>query len=458
MRKDPDTRRVRGLGLAGWALCAATPLIARPASARPDAPAPLTAASDRWDGYSELLRLIRQELGTARVSPLATLDFDSLQPGDALVITHPEVALDEESITRFLAEGGRVLLLDDFGTSSPLLERFHIRRETSAIQNPRRYLAQNPALAVAQPVVRMNDEGHWTRHPTTEGIREVITNHAVALVHPDLTTLLEVETTSGPKTVAATGVIEGKGRLVAIGDSSLFINLMLRYPGNRTFLEHLARYLVERDEEARDGKLYLLSGAFAQKGSFGRSTPSEELLRSVRALRAEFERLKSEGLSDRMAKILAALCALAVLLSELRQGRPGAQVRLPSFAKDAPLEDKLARTTGKSRFSAAERRGKLIEAELKEALELTLADRVAGIPPLKNSDVAKALASLPEEAQRSGQRLTEELHIGLDQPSGLRARRLDNAELSRLSSEVTQLLHDLGRPEHTDRSDSHLIP
>lgn len=452
MRKDRDTRAHLGRGLVAGAYLLATlcGIAALPSFAQADEASPraLTPASELWDGYSELLRLARKELGASHVIPLAALDFDALRPGDALVITHPEGELDEESLTRFLAEGGRVLLLDDFGTSAPLLRRFHIQREATTITNPKRFIAHNTALAVAQPVVRSVESGGWSRHPTTEGVREVITNHAVALVHPDLTALLEVETSEGPKAVATTGVIEGKGRLVAISDSSLFINLMLRYPGNRAFLGNLTRYLVERDEGARSGNLYLVSGAFAQKGSYGRLSAREEFTRKLRSLRGELERLRSEGIPARLAQILAALCALAVLGFELRQGKPEARVRLPSFALGgAPsagesLDERIAR------LGQTEQRVSVIFAELGGALELALAERIRGAQPLTGPDVDAALATLPEATRRSGARVVKELRTWAEKPDGRRGRRLTEAELSRLVNEVTSLVQDL---RQTDR-------
>lgn len=398
----------------------------------------LTARNSGWDGYSEALEVIRQELGTHRVEPRAVLDFDALRPEDAVIITHPEVHLDDDSLMRFLSEGGRLLILDDFGTSGPLLSRFQIQREPNHIRDARRYVARNPALAVASPATRPSDDGTWIRHPTTEGVREVITNHAVALSHPELTPLLEVETTQGKKTLAATGVIEGKGRLVAIGDSSLFINLMLRYPGNRRFLAQLARYLVERDTDAQGGKLYLLSGHFEQKGTFGQSRPGEELAQRLRHLREELQRIRQEGLPGQMATFLAALLALGLVGLELRGARPDARVRTPSFVQSDSTR------TSEPRDRAHE--DALLLAELRSALELGLVSEMG-----RNMQPEAALEELSPELRETGKRLFSEL-LGLTSnrpPNGLTP-----TELSRLSSEVLTLIQHLSRSS-TRRSSPH---
>ena len=41
-----------------------------------------------------------------------------------------------------------------------------------------------------------------------------------------------------------TGIIAKSGRLFAMGDPSVVINEMLRYPGNRAFASGLLKYLV----------------------------------------------------------------------------------------------------------------------------------------------------------------------------------------------------------------------
>ncbi len=392
----------------------------------------LTARNSGWDGYSEALEVIRQELGPDRVEPRAVLDFDVLRPEDAVIVTHPEVRLDDDSLMRFLSEGGRLLILDDFGTSGPLLSRFQIQREPSHIQDARRYVARNPALAVASPATKRNDDGTWIRHPTTDGIREVITNHAVALSHPELTPLLEVETTKGRKTLAATGVIEGKGRLVAVGDSSLFINLMLRYPGNRKLLAQLARYLLERDADGAPGKLYLLSGHFEQKGSFGPSRPSEEIAQRVRHLREELERIRREGLPGQVASFLAALFALGLFGLELRGARPNARVRTLGFA-----EDELSRAP-EAHEKAHE--AAVLFAELRSALELSLLGATGKGPSSMAPE--RALEELAPELQETGTRLLAELKAVTSQrPKSGR----DDPELSRLSSEVLTLIQHLSR-------------
>lgn len=441
MGKGQSLRRVtrprRHLGTTIWASFLLSGTIGGTALAQesgettsPD----LTARNSSWDGYSEALEVIRDELGPGRVEPRAVIDFDALGPEDALIITHPEVSLDDDSLMRFLSEGGRLLILDDFGTSGPLLARFHIQREGSHIQDARRYVARNPALAVASPASRQGDDGTWIRHPTTDGVREVITNHSVALSHPDLTPLLEIETTKGAKTLAATGVIEGKGRLVAVGDSSLFINLMLRYPGNRKFLAQLARYLLERDGDGKPGKLYLLSGRFEQKGRFGPSRPSEELAQRLRHLKEELERIRRDGLPGQAASFLAALVALGLLGFELRGARPDARVRTPSFVEDKPPGAPEAR---RSAVDDA-----VLLAELHSALELSLAGASGGASAAHAPEAT--LRALPPELEETGKRLLAELGELMAERKGKRAEPA-HGELSRLSGEVLTLIQHLSR-------------
>src|SRR5688500_11725277 len=43
-----------------------------------------------WEGASELLSLARERLGSARVEPVARLDYSALTPKDGVLVLHPE--------------------------------------------------------------------------------------------------------------------------------------------------------------------------------------------------------------------------------------------------------------------------------------------------------------------------------------------------------------------------------
>src|ERR1022692_628133 len=75
---------------------------------------PLAPGSEDWEGLSQFVRMAQGELGPQRVVVTATLDLGDLRRSDALVIVHPEGALDPEELAIFMRSGGRVIVLDDY--------------------------------------------------------------------------------------------------------------------------------------------------------------------------------------------------------------------------------------------------------------------------------------------------------------------------------------------------------
>src|SRR5690606_17359772 len=111
---------------------------------------PFSTSSSDWEGYSEFVRLAQRRLGTARVALSAVLDFGRLCPSDAVRIVRPLRPLDDRSLSSFLASGGGVALLDDFGKGDGLIRKFgigRIRPPTSPLER----LRKNPDLASAVP-------------------------------------------------------------------------------------------------------------------------------------------------------------------------------------------------------------------------------------------------------------------------------------------------------------------
>jgi hypothetical protein len=123
-------------------------LVTRPASAAFD------LNDTTWEGGSELFELAKKRLGRERLEIAATLDYSKLTPKDGVVILHPEVPLDHEALSAFMRAGGRVAVLDDFGTSDAFLARFEIFR-VSAPQAPVKVLRDNPRLPIAEPAVQL---------------------------------------------------------------------------------------------------------------------------------------------------------------------------------------------------------------------------------------------------------------------------------------------------------------
>ena len=253
-------------------LCAAAMAVGLLLGFVPAARAAFDLNDTTWEGGSELFELAKKKLGRDRLEIAATLDYSKLSPKDGVVILHPEVPLDYAELSAFLRAGGRLALLDDHGSGDKFLARFQIYR-VRAPSTPAKMLRDNPNLAIAEPAVQIVAGQEQNRHPITQNVDSVVTNHPTALTHPNLTPVLTIAARGEPDaTLAVTGIIVNRGRLFAMGDPSAFINLMLRYPGNRKFAEGLLTYLVEPDSWGeRGGKLYFVTNHFSAEGSVRRS-------------------------------------------------------------------------------------------------------------------------------------------------------------------------------------------
>lgn len=218
-----------------------------------------------WEGSHELLTLARARLGNSRVNLVATLDFAALKPGDGVLVLHPTVSLNSDSLSEFMRSGGRIAILDDYGSSGPFLERFGIRRTNPPLR-PLESLRSNANLAWAVPILAATGGQNPSAHSMVSGLARLLTNHPTTFSNPGLTPILEIRAVDGSSyPLAISGVIGQRGRLFVMGDPSTVINLMLRYPENRQYAEHLIDYLLEDDTWGeRRGKLYLVANEFSQ--------------------------------------------------------------------------------------------------------------------------------------------------------------------------------------------------
>jgi hypothetical protein len=289
-----------------------------------------------WEGTSELFELAKKRLGRERLEVTASLDYGKLSPKDGVVILHPESSLDYSELSAFLRAGGRVALLDDHGTADKFLARFQIHRVRAPL-SPARTLRDNPSLPIAEPSVQIVAGQEQNRHPITQNVEGVVTNHPTALTHPNLTPVLTIAARGEPDaTLAVTGIIVNRGRLFAMGDPSAFINLMLRYPGNRKFAEGLLTYLVEPDSWGeRGGKIYFVSNRFQQRGEFGER--GSMLSGLGQNLTDALDDLHEHGLPEPVPLGLAAFGCLAVMAWALMYAARPRPRSSPRYTAPEPL-------------------------------------------------------------------------------------------------------------------------
>jgi hypothetical protein len=334
-----------------------------------------------WEGASELLDVAREKLGRSRVHVVATLDFSELTPADGVLILAPSVDLDYSELSAFLRAGGRLAVLDDYGTGAKLLERFQIQRIQAPLR-PARVLRQNAQLAIAVPAVQVVAGHEQGRHPVVAEVDQLVTNHPTGLTHPNLTPVLKIPAIGEPDaTLAVTGIIVDRGRLFAMGDPSAVINLMLRYPGNRAFTQGLVSYLVEADSfGARGGKLYLLSGDFHQQGHYGSDGGLlQELRDQLNGLVQSIQEVREGGLPGSLATLFGALAAVAAAAWTGKLATRPYRRSTPRYAQAVPLVAQGGVAGRAAVLAAPTTHRSLALLELKSALEEAMAVRL-GVP------------------------------------------------------------------------------
>lgn len=342
-------------------------LIALLPSLRAEA-APFDLVGSDWEGCSELVRIARAELGTTRVVATTTIDFKELKPEDGLLLLYPEKSLDVDELSKFMRAGGRVILLDDFGRGESLLLHFGMER-VAVPKNPVESLRHNPQLALAEPA---------SAHPVVADVNRVVTNHATGVSHRDLSPVLKIRGTNESDVfIAIAGAVGEKppapqGRFLVVGDPSIVMNSMLRYAGNKSFARGLVRYAVENDSwGTRGGRLFIASGAFEQKGSFGgeENTFAEWL----RMLKDAFDIIRKDGLPDPLAWAAAIAIGLALVVwVGSRAGKLHKPV-VPRFVRRVP-QVAQGGVAGHAAVIAAPQTSRVLAIlELKSALEEQLA-------------------------------------------------------------------------------------
>src|SRR5450432_1765178 len=363
-------------------------------------------ADTGWEGTSEFYALAQEDLGKARVEVVATIDYEHLGKDDGLVILHPEVELDYNELSAFLRAGGRMAVLDDRGEAAHFLARFQIHR-VEAPRAPAQSLRDNPNLAIAVPAVELVAGQEQNRHPVVAGVDRVVTNHPTALVHPNLTQVLKIPALGEPDaTLAVTGIIAKSGRLFAMGDPSVVINEMLRYPGNRAFASGLVKYLVENDAGiSRGGKLYVVANDFGQKGHFGGARGAFGELSTLSETLASFAAdVAKNGLPGSLALALAVIASAGVVLWAVSFSSRLYRRSLPRYAVPPPLAAQGGLAGRAAVLAAPSTDPVLLMLELRAALSDALCHRL-GLVRLSSAE--QILLELSRNRVFSAERIAE---------------------------------------------------
>ncbi|MCL2777495.1 MAG: DUF4350 domain-containing protein [Polyangiaceae bacterium] len=419
-------------------------LLARPARA-----APFDLTSDDWEGCAEFVHLARAELGAERVVVATHLDLHELSPDDGLVILFPAQALPADDLSKFMRAGGRVVLLDDFGRGDALLKHFGIERIASPA-SPVEKLRHNPQFAIAEPA---------STHPVVTDITRVVTNHPTGLAHPSLSPVLAIRADragqgNGDVAIAVAGLV-GQGRLLAVGDPSIVMNSMLRYAGNKSFARGVIHYAVDQDTWGkRGGKLFVLSGAFDQKGAFGAEEGTFKAI--VTTLGEALETARRDGASNAVA--YASAIALGLVLAAwvvLRAGRLHKPV-VPRFVRPTPAALQGGVAGHAAVIAAPQTKRVLAVLELRSALEEHLTTRL-GLTQIPRSEELIAHVRRAQLLDVEGLHMLQKLLLRMSklettmENSGRLLQRVHDSEVVSIAKTIEQLARRIERA--TDRAE-----
>ena len=420
--------------------------------------APYDVHDDGWEGTVELLRLLARRVGTSRVVAVDELSWERLRPDDGLFIVYPLHPLDHEDLMLFLKSGGRVAIIDDYGASEENLRRLSIRRVPAPSQ-PTKMIRQNPAMPVAEPVVRFatgrTGEGV---HPVAASVGHVVMNHPTALIQPHLTPLLRIEAHGESDAIVALAGQVGLGKLIVVSDSSIVINQMLRYPGNRNFVLGIGEYLLARDEvTSPTGTLYVLTGGFAQHGVYADSASPRSWLRGIyKNVVALLQDLRSGPISSTQAKLLGTLALIAgmlwIVLTNLKARSP----YRPRFA--APVAVALqGGVAGRAALLASPSTdASLPLLELKTLLEDVAVEAFSLRRPVSSEELLRSIDASGRVDATTVTKLKKLLHdirgieayLVVKRPPRVRRKRLVDA--ARLVHDVIDRIYPEGRGEIDD--------
>ncbi|QLD88745.1 DUF4350 domain-containing protein [Natronomonas salina] len=211
--------------------------------------AAFNAFNPNWDGTSEL-RSIADDEGAEPIIVRNTTEYDDYGDGDVAFVLAPESAYsgaDSQRIRRFVENGGTLVVADRNNShGAALLDSVGATaRPVGPTLRDERENYRNPAMPVA------NDVGN---HSLVENVSALTLNHGTAVAPNGATVLVASSEYSyldrdGSASLGADETVQsypvatvesvGQGRVIVVGDPSVFINVMQGQAGNEAFTRAL---------------------------------------------------------------------------------------------------------------------------------------------------------------------------------------------------------------------------
>jgi len=301
-----------------------------------------------WQGCSSLLQL-------ARWAQIPFVDAASpaveVGEGDVLWFLNPQVAPDTDRLLAWVQAGNAIVWADEQGVGADLLHELGLGEVPVDLEH-RRYEQDREHLPVLTPV---------GRHGLTDGVAEVVANHPRAY-RGDGRPVFAWDNGAG----LVWDVRLGAGRVVVVGDASMFINLMLPVRDNRIFAVQLMKYTCASRDTCR---IVLVTNdtvaEIPQPGRpalTGRWSDWREWLDRVLAALTRFALPESVS---RMLGLLLSVGTALVMLTILPRVKDALQKSLAgksAMTGRAPFESELARYSGRLGESSFVRPASLLRA------------------------------------------------------------------------------------------------
>lgn len=379
-------------------------------------PSARARAQQAWDGLERLVALA----DAAHVELVAprSLSLSQVSERDALLLVNPQRPLPVGALSTFLREGGRIALLDDFGSGGRFLSAYQVERLPAPRTGPA--LRDDPRFLIAYP---------RSDHPLAEGVPLLLTNEASVLRHPDLKPVFVFG--RGEQALALAGAV-GAGRLVAVGDASLLINQLLSLPSHERFARNLLEYL-----SVSGGRVWLIGPQTALSGSYG-----ERDKQGLAWLDGWLKRVAHPDLPPGVLTLMAfALAAIAALVALNALPRKSPYLRAALFPEDTVYAG-FAGRVALAKLPGSNLLWPLLD--LKQELEAELAHRL-GMTGAFDAERAVREAARRGVPKQRIEGLLSELSELATRADGEGERKLVTAaELSRIVREAEQLFIQLG--------------
>lgn len=211
---------------------------------------------DTWVGLSDFVRLAEQ-LGI-ELNVADSIDFSKLDPAEPVIVIYPKQEPKTKDFVRWVVDGGRMIMADDFGESTAFLKRLEIDRFAPATHKlPHdRFYDGNKSAPVFIP---------RGKHKLLDGVNSIVANHPTVIVNEGGPV---VQYSDGGGLVYDMNL--GDGKVIVISDPSLFINGALPLDDNARFAENAMKYICR---DRFPCKVTLLRKTFSQVGTYRSDDP-----------------------------------------------------------------------------------------------------------------------------------------------------------------------------------------